>query len=94
MLRTTTVLIFAFLYFRWTEGLISAAKAVGLGAKLLVDAADKVVLGSGKFEEIMAASQVRAVFFYAEHLFNRPFPSYSSTNNVCLGCIFGQNPSL
>ena len=63
MLRTTTVLIFAFLYFRWTEGLISAAKAVGLGAKLLVDAADKVVLGSGKFEEIMAASQVRAVFF-------------------------------
>ena len=26
---------------RWTEGLISAAKAVGLGAKLLVDAADK-----------------------------------------------------
>jgi len=42
---------------RWTEGLISAAKAVGLGAKLLVDAADKVVLGSGRFEEIMAASQ-------------------------------------
>ena len=26
---------------RWTEGLISAAKAVGLGAKLLVDAADR-----------------------------------------------------
>merc|ERR1719245_9826 len=42
---------------RWTEGLISAAKAVGLGAKLLVDAADRVVLGSGKFEEIMVASQ-------------------------------------
>jgi len=42
---------------RWTEGLISAAKAVGLGANLLVDAADRVVLGSGKFEEIMAASQ-------------------------------------
>merc|ERR1712241_555942 len=42
---------------RWTEGLISAAKAVGLGAKLLVDAADRVVMGSGKFEEIMVASQ-------------------------------------
>ena len=28
---------------RWTEGLISAAKAVGLGAKLLVDAADRSV---------------------------------------------------
>merc|ERR1712130_408112 len=42
---------------RWTEGLISAAKAVGLGAKLLVDAADRVVLGSGKFEEIMVACQ-------------------------------------
>ena len=26
---------------RWTEGLISAAKAVGLGAKLLVEAADR-----------------------------------------------------
>merc|ERR1719245_1794380 len=42
---------------RWTDGLISAAKAVGLGAKLLVDAADRVVLGNGKFEEIMVASQ-------------------------------------
>ena len=63
---------------RWTEGLISAAKAVGLGANLLVDAADRwtkywalrlqiyifwpqknfrIVLGSGKFEEIMVASQ-------------------------------------
>jgi len=42
---------------RWTEGLISAAKAVGLGAKLLVDAADRVVLGNGNFEEIMVASQ-------------------------------------
>jgi len=42
---------------RWTEGLISAAKAVGLGAKLLVDAADKIVVGEGKFEEMMVASQ-------------------------------------
>merc|ERR550517_1402278 len=42
---------------RWTEGLISAAKAVGLGAKLLVDAADKIVIGEGKFEEMMVASQ-------------------------------------
>ena len=29
---------------RWTDGLISAAKAVGLGAKLLVDAADRYKL--------------------------------------------------
>ncbi|XP_065830559.1 huntingtin-interacting protein 1-like [Oscarella lobularis] len=41
---------------RWTEGLISAAKAVGWGASLLVDSADKVVLGSGKFEELIVAS--------------------------------------
>jgi len=41
---------------RWTEGLLSAGKAVGLSAKLLMDAADRVVLGSGKLEEIMAAS--------------------------------------
>ena len=34
---------------RWTEGLISAAKAVGLGAKLLVDAADRfeiIIIGA------------------------------------------------
>ncbi|KAI1293546.1 Huntingtin-interacting protein 1 [Halotydeus destructor] len=42
---------------RWTEGLISAAKVVGFAAKLLVDAADKVVSGTAKFEELMAASQ-------------------------------------
>lgn len=42
---------------RWTEGLISAAKVVGMAAKFLVDAADKVVSGEGKFEELMVASQ-------------------------------------
>ena len=36
--------------------MLSAAKAVGLGAKLLMEAADKVVLGSGRLEQIMAAS--------------------------------------
>lgn len=41
---------------RWTEGLISAAKAVGWGAKVLVDAADKVVQEGGKFEELVVAS--------------------------------------
>ncbi|XP_028396824.1 huntingtin-interacting protein 1-like [Dendronephthya gigantea] len=41
---------------RWTEGLISAAKAVGWGAKVLVDAADKVVKEGGKFEELVVAS--------------------------------------
>lgn len=42
---------------RWTEGLISAAKAVGWGANVLVDAADKVVKGKGKFEELVVCSQ-------------------------------------
>lgn len=43
---------------RWAEGLISAAKVVGLGAKFLVDAADRVVSSSGgKFEELVVASQ-------------------------------------
>ncbi|XP_064612942.1 huntingtin-interacting protein 1-like isoform X2 [Liolophura sinensis] len=41
---------------RWTEGLISAAKAVGWGANALVEAADKVVKGEGKFEELMVCS--------------------------------------
>ncbi|GAV04060.1 hypothetical protein RvY_14398-2 [Ramazzottius varieornatus] len=42
---------------RWTEGLISAAKTVGLGANVLLQAADKVVSGKGKFEELVVASQ-------------------------------------
>lgn len=42
---------------KWSEGLISAAKDIGGGAKFLVDAADAVVSGNGKFEELMAASQ-------------------------------------
>ncbi|XP_042595227.1 huntingtin-interacting protein 1 isoform X1 [Cyprinus carpio] len=41
---------------RWTEGLISASKAVGWGATMLVDAADQVVQGKGKFEELMVCS--------------------------------------
>ncbi|XP_053207278.1 huntingtin-interacting protein 1-like isoform X2 [Panonychus citri] len=41
---------------RWTEGLISAAKVVALAAKLLVEAADKVIAGKAKFEELMVAS--------------------------------------
>ncbi|XP_064461070.1 huntingtin-interacting protein 1-like isoform X2 [Ornithodoros turicata] len=42
---------------RWTEGLISASKVVGMGANFLVDAADKVVAGQAKFEELVVASQ-------------------------------------
>uniref|UniRef100_A0A8W4FAP8 Huntingtin interacting protein 1 n=1 Tax=Sus scrofa TaxID=9823 RepID=A0A8W4FAP8_PIG len=42
---------------RWTEGLISASKAVGWGATVMVDAADLVVQGRGKFEELMVCSR-------------------------------------
>ncbi|KAK7487938.1 hypothetical protein BaRGS_00020839, partial [Batillaria attramentaria] len=41
---------------RWTEGLLSAAKAVGWGATTLLDTADRVVQGNGKFEELMACA--------------------------------------
>uniref|UniRef100_A0A8D0G6D6 Huntingtin interacting protein 1 n=1 Tax=Sphenodon punctatus TaxID=8508 RepID=A0A8D0G6D6_SPHPU len=41
---------------RWTEGLISASKAVGWGATVMVDAADLVVQSKGKFEELMVCS--------------------------------------
>ncbi|KAL6056264.1 hypothetical protein STEG23_020633, partial [Scotinomys teguina] len=41
---------------RWTEGLISASKAVGWGATIMVDAADLMVQGKGKFEELMVCS--------------------------------------
>ncbi|XP_063972135.1 huntingtin-interacting protein 1 isoform X1 [Diachasmimorpha longicaudata] len=42
---------------QWSEGLISAAKAIGMGAKFLLEAADKVVGGDGKFEQLVVASQ-------------------------------------
>lgn len=42
---------------RWTEGLISAAKAVGSGAKFLLTAADQVVSGQGKFEQLVVGAQ-------------------------------------
>ncbi|PIK47307.1 putative huntingtin-interacting protein 1 isoform X3 [Apostichopus japonicus] len=41
---------------RWTEGLISAAKLVGVGATHLVDASDKVVQGKEKFEALIVCS--------------------------------------
>ncbi|KAI4820183.1 hypothetical protein KUCAC02_028168 [Chaenocephalus aceratus] len=41
---------------RWTEGLISAAKAVGWGATEMVVSADKVVLHTGKYEELIVCS--------------------------------------
>ncbi|XP_030272987.1 huntingtin interacting protein 1 related b [Sparus aurata] len=41
---------------RWTEGLISAAKAVGWGATEMVESADKVVLHTGKYEELIVCS--------------------------------------
>ncbi|XP_066601575.1 huntingtin-interacting protein 1 isoform X2 [Prorops nasuta] len=42
---------------QWSEGLISAAKAIAMGANFLLEAADKVVSGNGKFEQLMVASQ-------------------------------------
>ncbi|XP_038229700.1 huntingtin-interacting protein 1-related protein isoform X2 [Dermochelys coriacea] len=42
---------------RWTEGLISASKAVGWGATQLVESADRVVLHMGKYEELIVCSR-------------------------------------
>ncbi|CAF0778826.1 unnamed protein product [Adineta ricciae] len=42
---------------KWTEGLVSAAKNVGVNAKVLIESADHLLGGSGKFEEIIACSQ-------------------------------------
>uniref|UniRef100_A0A3B3CK81 Huntingtin interacting protein 1 related n=1 Tax=Oryzias melastigma TaxID=30732 RepID=A0A3B3CK81_ORYME len=41
---------------RWTEGLISASKAVGWGATQLLDSADRVVSEKGTYEELIACS--------------------------------------
>lgn len=46
---------------RWTEGLISAAKAVAQATQMLVEAADGVVKGTRKMEElVVAATEVSA----------------------------------
>jgi huntingtin interacting protein 1 len=45
---------------KWTEGLVSAAKLVGLGASVLIENADKLVNGSGKLEEIIVCSNMIA----------------------------------
>ena len=37
---------------------MSAAKAVGVAARVLVEAADGVVTGQGKFEQLIVAAQV------------------------------------
>ena len=42
---------------KWTQGLISAAKDIGRGAKVLVETSDGVVGGTAKFEELIVASQ-------------------------------------
>ncbi|XP_067687684.1 huntingtin-interacting protein 1-like isoform X6 [Haliotis asinina] len=54
---TSTAKDFYKKHHRWTEGLISAAKAVGFGASTLMEAADKLVKGEGKFEELMVCAQ-------------------------------------
>ncbi|XP_056874619.1 huntingtin-interacting protein 1-related protein-like [Takifugu flavidus] len=41
---------------RWTEGLISASKAVGWGATQLLDSADRVASENGQYEELIASS--------------------------------------
>ncbi|XP_050515258.1 huntingtin-interacting protein 1 isoform X1 [Diabrotica virgifera virgifera] len=42
---------------QWTDGFISAAKAVAVAAKLLLTAADKVVQSNGKLEQLVVAAQ-------------------------------------
>ncbi|KAI7858413.1 ANTH-domain-containing protein [Circinella umbellata] len=41
---------------RWTEGLISAAKAVGVATNMLVEAADGVISRTHSFEQLIVAS--------------------------------------
>ncbi|XP_019870128.1 huntingtin-interacting protein 1 isoform X2 [Aethina tumida] len=42
---------------QWTDGFISAAKAVAVAAKFLLTAADKAVTSNGKLEQLVVASQ-------------------------------------
>ncbi|KAG7189683.1 hypothetical protein KM043_017354 [Ampulex compressa] len=42
---------------QWSEGLITQAKAIAMHANFLLKAADKVVSGNGKFEQLVVAAQ-------------------------------------
>ncbi|KAL1491628.1 hypothetical protein ABEB36_012197 [Hypothenemus hampei] len=42
---------------QWTDGFISAAKAVAVAAQFLLTAADKVVVSNGKLEQLVVAAQ-------------------------------------
>ncbi|KAI4460996.1 huntingtin interacting protein 1 [Holotrichia oblita] len=42
---------------QWTDGFISAAKAVAVAAKFLLGAADKVISGQGKLEHLVVGAQ-------------------------------------
>ncbi|KAK8402517.1 hypothetical protein O3P69_000738 [Scylla paramamosain] len=42
---------------RWSEGLLSGAKAVAIACQALMTAADQVVSGKGKFEEVIVSSR-------------------------------------
>uniref|UniRef100_A0A0N5A165 ENTH domain-containing protein n=1 Tax=Parastrongyloides trichosuri TaxID=131310 RepID=A0A0N5A165_PARTI len=41
---------------QWTDGLLSAAQAVGVAARVLVSSADGVIVGSGKFEQLIVSA--------------------------------------
>uniref|UniRef100_A0A1B6FIJ4 I/LWEQ domain-containing protein n=1 Tax=Cuerna arida TaxID=1464854 RepID=A0A1B6FIJ4_9HEMI len=65
---------------QWTEGLISAAKAVGMGANFLLTAADEVVSGGGKLERLVVASQGIAASTAQLVVASRVKASRNSTN--------------
>jgi huntingtin interacting protein 1 len=70
----------------WTEGLISAARAVGAAAKYLVyvifllpfgyfsffrNSADSLIMGKGKFEQvIVAAQEIGARFLFCHYYYS------------------------
>ncbi|KAK3919503.1 Huntingtin-interacting protein 1 [Frankliniella fusca] len=66
---------------QWTEGLISAAKAVAMGAKT---AADKVVSGEGKLESLIVASQEVAASTAQLVVASRVKASRDSANLIAL----------
>ncbi|KAI3627630.1 SLA2 [Malassezia furfur] len=53
---TSTVQQFYKKHNRWTEGLISAARAVAFASTMLIEAADGVIMGSHSLEQLIVAS--------------------------------------
>ncbi|CEF66645.1 Huntingtin interacting protein 1 [Strongyloides ratti] len=70
---------------QWTDGLLSAAQAVGVTARVLVASADNAIVGSGKFEQLIVAATELAASIAQLSVASRVKSNKNSTKLAELG---------